>query len=158
MSFSFSFGFSCFDSSPEGANAGSPGRQPWVPVIIDTLSPVGTARTPLDTPTFQRGLELFNAREYFDAHEVWEDIWRAAPVEEKKFLQGLIQVAVALHHHGRGNLEGARSLLGRAQRNLSEYPDTYSGVNLAAVRAAIIQGQQALSAGAPLPPFRISIA
>ena len=106
----------------------------------------------MDHPTFQRGLTLFNAREYFDAHEVWEDVWRAAPVEEKKFLQGLIQVAVALHHHGRGNLDGARSLLARAQRNLSHYPDSYAGVNLAAARAAITQCQRALDTGAPLTP------
>ena len=112
----------------------------------------------MGTSTFQRGLTLFNAGEYFDAHEVWEDVWRAAPVEEKRFFQGLIQVAVALHHHSRGNLEGARSLLNRALRNLSHYPDSFAGVNLAAVRAAIAQCQQALSAGAPLPPFRISIA
>lgn len=110
----------------------------------------------MDTSTFQRGLALFNAHEYFDAHEVWEDVWRAAPVAEKKFLQGLIQVAVALHHHSRGNPEGARSLLARALRNLSHYPDAYADVNLAAVRAAIAQCQQALSAGTPLPPFRIS--
>jgi hypothetical protein len=106
----------------------------------------------MDTSTFQRGLTLFNAHEFFDAHEVWEDVWRAAPMEEKKFLQGLIQVAVALHHHSRGNLEGARSLLNRALRNLSRYPDSFAGVNLAAARAAIAQCQQALNAGAPLIP------
>ena|ERR1700687_409946 len=110
----------------------------------------------MDEIGFQRGATLFNAREYFDAHEVWEDVWRAAPVEEKKFLQGLIQVAVALHHQSHGNLEGARSLLNRALRNLSHYPDSHAGVNLAAVRAAIAQCQQALSAGTPLPPFSIS--
>lgn len=109
----------------------------------------------MDTPTFQRGATLFNARKYFDAHEVWEDVWRAAPAEEKKFLQGLIQVAVALHHHSRGNPEGARSLLARALRNLSHYPDSCAGVNLVAVRTAIAQCQQALSAGAPLIPPRI---
>jgi hypothetical protein len=101
---------------------------------------------------FQRGATLFNARKYFDAHEVWEDVWRAARVEEKKFLQGLIQVAVALHHHSRGNLDGARSLLDRAQRNLLDYPDSFAGVNLPAVRTAIAQCQQALSAGTPLIP------
>jgi predicted metal-dependent hydrolase len=106
----------------------------------------------MDTSTFQRGADLFNAGHYFDAHEVWEDVWRAAPVEEKKFLQGLIQVAVALHHHGRGNRDGARSLLARAQRNLAHYPDSYAGVNLAAVRAAITQCQRALDTGAPLTP------
>ena len=112
----------------------------------------------MDQIGFQHGLELFNSGRYFDAHEVWEDVWRAAPVKEKKFLQGLIQIAVALHHHSRGNLEGARSLLDRAQRNLSHYPDSQAGVDLAAARAAIIQCQLALKAGAPLPPFRISFA
>jgi hypothetical protein len=114
--------------------------------------------TPMQLPTFHRGLDLFNAREFFDAHEVWEDVWRAAPAEEKKFLQGLIQLAVALHHHSRGNLDGARSLLARAQRNLSNYPDSYAGVNLAAVRAAVTQCEQALRAGAPLTPPTISSA
>ncbi|MBZ5629463.1 MAG: DUF309 domain-containing protein [Acidobacteriia bacterium] len=101
----------------------------------------------MDHPTFQRGADLFNAREYFDAHEVWEDVWRAAPAEEKKFLQGLIQVAVALHHHSRGNSAGARSLLARAQRNLSSYSDCYAGLNLAALRREISACEQALAAG-----------
>ena len=103
----------------------------------------------MDHPTFQCGADLFNAREYFDAHEVWEDVWRAAPADEKKFLQGLIQIAVALHHHSRGNLDGARSLLARAQRNLAHYPDVYAGLNLAAVRREITACEQALATGQP---------
>ena len=110
----------------------------------------------MDQIGFQRGADLFNAREYFNAHEVWEDVWRAAPQEERRFLQGLIQIAVALHHHSRGNLDGARSLLDRAQRNLSHYPDSYAGLNLAAVRAAITQCQHSLTTGAPLTPPKIS--
>jgi uncharacterized protein len=111
----------------------------------------------VDDREFQHGLALFNAREFFDAHEVWEDVWRAAPAEQKKFLQGLIQVAVALHHHSRGNLDGARSLLARAQRNLSEYPESYVGVDLAGVRSTIAHCQGALHAAAPLPPFQITL-
>ena len=65
------------------------------------------------------GLKLFNRADFFDAHEVLEDIWRAAFGPEKKFLQGLIQVAVALYHHGNGNMIGARSVLRRGFRNLS---------------------------------------
>jgi len=101
---------------------------------------------------FQRGLTLFNQREFFDAHEVWEDVWRAAPAEEKKFLQGLIQVAVALHHHSRGNLDGARSLLARAQRNLSEYPESYAGVDLTSLRRQLADCQHALVSGQPVTP------
>ncbi|MBZ5567491.1 MAG: DUF309 domain-containing protein [Acidobacteriia bacterium] len=103
----------------------------------------------MDHPTFQHGLSLFNTGQYFDAHEVWEDVWRAAPAEEKKLLQGMIQIAVALHHQSRGNPAGARSLLARAQRNLSPYPESYAGLNLAAVRQEITACQQALAAGQP---------
>ena len=101
----------------------------------------------MDHPTFQHGLSLFNTGQYFDAHEVWEEVWRAAPAEEKKFLQGLIQISVAFHHHSRGNTVGARSLLARAQRNLSSYSDCYAGLNLAALRREISACEQALAAG-----------
>ncbi len=104
---------------------------------------------------FDRGIALFNAANYFEAHELWEDIWRAAPATEKKFLQGLIQIAVAFHHHSRGNSEGTKSLLARARRNLAGYPDSYGGINLASVRFGITGAQDALRAAAPLPPFKI---
>ena len=68
------------------------------------------------------GIELFNRAAFFDAHEALEDVWRAAPQAEKKFLQGLIQVAVALHHYGNGNTAGARSVLRRAFPKSRPYP------------------------------------
>src|SRR5579864_180719 len=82
------------------------------------------------TERYFKGIVLFNSAEFFEAHEVLEDVWRAAPERERKFLQGLIQVAVALHHHSRGNLVGCRSLLDRARRNLGTYPAEYGGVDL----------------------------
>ncbi len=103
----------------------------------------------MDRAVFQHGIELFNQGKFFDAHEVWEDVWRAARAEEKKFLQGLIQVAVALHHDSRDNLEGAQSLLARAQRNLSEYPDCYHQVDLARLRQQIAACERALAEGLP---------
>ena len=56
--------------------------------------------------------------------------WRAAAPTDRHFFQGLIQVAVALHHHSRGNLAGCKSLLTRAGRNLSGYPDGHLGLDL----------------------------
>jgi hypothetical protein len=71
----------------------------------------------------RRGIHLFNAERFFEAHEALEDAWREAPAEDKKFLQGLVQLAVALHHHSTGNLAGSRSVMARALRNVSSYPD-----------------------------------
>ena len=107
----------------------------------------------MDDVAYQRGLELFNQGEFFDAHEVLEDVWRAAPSEEKKFLQALIQVAVGLHHYSRGNLVGARSLLARAHRNLSAYPARQDGIDLAGLRMQLQNWVNALEENRAVPQF-----
>jgi len=104
-----------------------------------------------------RGIELFNRAEFFDAHEVWEDVWRAAPVEEKKFLQGLIQVAVAFHHHSTGNLVGARSLLKRAARNLDGCPANLAGIQVKGLMQELAGCQLALEQGGTLLLPRIEV-
>src|SRR5262245_18748176 len=48
--------------------------------------------------SLERGLELIRAGEFFEAHEDLEDEWRAAPTEERVFLQGLVHIAVAWLH------------------------------------------------------------
>jgi uncharacterized protein len=100
---------------------------------------------------FHEGLTLFNSAHFFEAHEVLEDVWRPAPQPERKFLQGLIQVAVALHHYSRGNRVGCRSVLERAHRNLSAYPAEHMGVDLHSLRQSVDAWRSALDRGA-LPP------
>jgi predicted metal-dependent hydrolase len=102
---------------------------------------------------FQHGIELMNRGEYYDAHEVLEDVWRACDGPEKKFLQGLIQLAVALHHHSKGNHVGARSLLARSARNLQGYPEGFMGIPLGEVLQSISECQRAVEAGNDLPPL-----
>ena len=94
---------------------------------------------------YLEGIRLFNRGLFYEAHEALEDVWRAAPENERRFLQGLIQVAVALHHHGKGNPVGARSLLGRAVKNLSTYPEQFGGIQLGALRASLSQWQAAFT-------------
>jgi hypothetical protein len=107
----------------------------------------------VDFEQYREGVELFNRAAFFEAHEALEDVWRAAARPEKKFLQGLIQVAVALHHHGNGNLAGARSVLRRAFRNLSRYPEGFGGLHSAGLLHSISEWQRALDEGTPVPPL-----
>ena len=86
---------------------------------------------------YRRGIELFNSGRFYDAHEVLEDAWRENSGPERLFLQGLIQVAVGLHHLSTGNDVGALSLLARAGRNLSQYPEVYCGIELERFRDAV---------------------
>ena len=107
----------------------------------------------VDYERYREGVELFNRAAFFEAHEALEDVWRAAPQPDKKFLQGLIQVAVALHHHGNGNLAGARSVLRRAFRNLSLYPESFGGIHSAGLLHSISDWLRALDKGTPVPPL-----
>ncbi len=61
-------------------------------------------------PRYLAGILLFNAQDFFEAHEVWEDLWAASHDAERRFYQGLIQAAVGLCHFGNGNLGGAVKL------------------------------------------------
>ena len=105
----------------------------------------------VDFEQYREGIQLFNRAAFFEAHEALEDVWRAAPEAEKKFLQGLIQVAVALYHHANGNSLGARSVLRRAGRNLSRYPEGYGGIHSASLLNSISDWQRALDEGGPVP-------
>src|SRR5207247_10755690 len=107
----------------------------------------------VDPHRFAEGIKLFNSAEFFEAHEVLEDVWRAAPAAEKRFLQGLIQVAVALHHYSKENRVGTRSLLARARRNLSGYPDEFGGSDLKSLMESLALWQEALEDGQPVPPL-----
>lgn len=85
---------------------------------------------------FRKGIEQFNARHFFEAHETWEEIWLSSPEPEKTFLQGIIQVAAAFHHYGRGNTKGTVSLLVAGLRRLDQFPAVHNRLELEALREA----------------------
>ncbi|HEY6329060.1 MAG TPA: DUF309 domain-containing protein, partial [Blastocatellia bacterium] len=53
---------------------------------------------------YSDGIIHFNSRRYYEAHEVWEEVWLESTGTEKLFYQMLIQSAVGLHHYERGNV------------------------------------------------------
>jgi hypothetical protein len=57
---------------------------------------------------------LLDSDRAFQAHEVLEGTWKAAPVAERDLWRGLAQLAVGVTHAQRGNAVGAARLLRRA--------------------------------------------
>jgi len=96
---------------------------------------------------FKRGLADFNSRKFFEAHEIWEEIWLVEPEPEKTFLQGLIQLAAAFHHYQRGNKAGAESLLASGIVKLVRYPKTHRGLALDELRETAKHWARMLGAG-----------
>ncbi len=59
---------------------------------------------------FLKGVNAFNEKRFYDAHEYWEDIWSNYRLSDSKFIQGLIQISVGFFHLTNKNLNGARGL------------------------------------------------
>jgi predicted metal-dependent hydrolase len=96
---------------------------------------------------YQKGLEAFNSSHFYDAHEHWEEVWLETPNPDKKFLQGLIQVAAAFHHYSRANLQGTRNLLQAGLLKLDCFPEVHGGLEIEALREEVRGWLADLSAG-----------
>jgi uncharacterized protein len=81
-------------------------------------------------PRYLAGIVFFNRRDFFEAHEVWEDLWHVTPMPERRFYQGLIQVAVSLFHFGNGNLGGAIRLYHSSLEYMKPSFPYYQGLDL----------------------------
>jgi uncharacterized protein len=81
-------------------------------------------------PEFWVGVEQFNSGEFYACHDTLEAVWIVAPEADKKFYQGILQVAVGLYHLGNQNLRGAVILLGEGRNRLYAYPSDYAQLDL----------------------------
>ncbi len=78
-----------------------------------------------------QGIEEFNTGEYLECHETLEDIWISEPGVVRDLYQGILQVAVGLHHWREGNYEGAILLLRTGAQILRHVEPTCQGVDVA---------------------------
>ena len=81
-------------------------------------------------PRYLEGIEHFNKCDFFEAHEVWEELWTEYQGPSRKFYQGLIQVAVCLHHFGNGNTRGAIKLYHSSRAYLDSYRPVHEGLDV----------------------------
>ncbi|MCA9149485.1 MAG: DUF309 domain-containing protein [Planctomycetales bacterium] len=88
-------------------------------------------------PRYLSGIQYFNDCEFFEAHEVWEELWSDIQGTPRRFYQGLIQVAVCLHHFGNGNLRGARKLYHSSRGYLTEYQPIHEGLDVTKLLAQL---------------------
>lgn len=113
-----------------------------------------------EDPRFVQFVRHFNGdRDYFECHELLEELW----MEEGRhpLLQGLLQAAVALYHWRNGNVSGAAKLMRLALGKLEGWPDRVLGLELGVLRGdldrslAILQGAPE---SVPFEPFLLKVA
>ncbi|HEX2992798.1 MAG TPA: DUF309 domain-containing protein [Anaerolineales bacterium] len=85
-------------------------------------------------PQAVQGLRLFNAGEYFEAHEALEDAWNAETGKVRELYRGILQIAVVYLHVTRGNYPGAVKVYGRSLRWMKNWPDVCRGIQVGQLR------------------------
>ena len=87
---------------------------------------------------FFAGLLAYEEKDFFEAHELWEELWSEYYLDDKTFIQGLIQLAVSFVHLGNGNLKGAKSLLKKSTDKFSSYSGLHRGINIDKLKLQIV--------------------
>jgi enoyl-[acyl-carrier protein] reductase III len=90
------------------------------------------------------GLQLFNAGEYFEAHEALETAWRDETGPVRELYRGILQVGVAYYHLLNGNYTGAVKMLERCKQWLEPFPDDCRGIELARFREDFLRVEREL--------------
>ena len=118
------------------------------------------ALAPEQRRALEQGAALFNAGQWWEAHEAWEAAWQRARGLERDFFQALILLAAALHkrwHHGSLSARNFH----KAQKYLRALPPEYAGVPLRALNDAVRQAleeprQPQITCSASAPSERLS--
>ena len=87
---------------------------------------------------FFEGLQAYEEKDFFEAHELWEELWSEYYLDDKTFIQGLIQLAVSFVHLGNGNLNGAKSLMKKSGDKFSSYSGLHRGINIDKLKQQIV--------------------
>ena len=81
--------------------------------------------------TLYCGIDLFNRGEYFGAHEAWDGLWfRVKDKQVRRFVQGLIMTADALHLAKQRGRPSAATHLARSNPILRSGAETHPDLQL----------------------------
>lgn len=79
---------------------------------------------------FWQGVEQFNQQEFYACHDTLEALWMEASEPDKRFYQGILQIAVGCYHLTNQNWRGAAILLGEGISRLLKYQPTYENIDV----------------------------
>jgi predicted metal-dependent hydrolase len=96
-----------------------------------------------DWEEFDRGVNLFNRRQFWHAHEAWEQVWLRHDEDERLFFQGLIQLAAAYHHLlVKKSFQGMMNNFDKAYTKLEVFQPAYLGVRVTPLLRFIEQAKK----------------
>jgi hypothetical protein len=125
-------------------------REIWVKLILQrTVQPVASNAIILfnikalanmhDSQTtlpddFHKGLQAFNQQQFFQAHEHFEDAWRATPGEAREFYRAFLHVCGGFYRLTQDRPAAAQKFFTHAEKWLAGFPGYFSGFNVFQIR------------------------
>ena len=76
------------------------------------------------------GVFLFNQREYWSAHEAWENVWAVSEPNPKLFYQGLIQIAAGFVKIQRRQHKGGMANLRKGLEKFRAFDDAVGDLDV----------------------------
>jgi predicted metal-dependent hydrolase len=95
-------------------------------------------------PLAIRGIQSYNAGDYFAAHEELELAWREERGPVRDLYHGILQVGLGYYHILRLNYRGAVKMFLRCRQWLDPFPSTCRGVDVDTLRADFLRAEAEL--------------
>ena len=99
-----------------------------------------------DDPRFLKGIDEFNQGLFFECHETLEEIWLEEHGEERKFYQGIIQIAAGYFKLEQGVPAGAIKLWHSGLEKLAPYAPVCLGIDVESFVIAVKENLTELKA------------
>ncbi|MEI2690988.1 MAG: DUF309 domain-containing protein [Anaerolineae bacterium] len=106
-------------------------------VVASAIDPPATYLAGWDdrpSAAFLQGVALFNAGEYYQQHDIFEQHWMEDQRPIRELYQGVLQIGVALHQVEQNNYRGAVKMLRRGLLRLRPLPPVCQTLDVAALR------------------------
>jgi len=98
-------------------------------LIVDSSECAGAVH-----PAAIKGMQLFEAGDYWQAHEELEEAWKDETGPVRELYRAILQTAVVYLHITRGNYEGAVKVYRRVQKWIQPWPDICRGIQIGQLR------------------------
>jgi predicted metal-dependent hydrolase len=92
----------------------------------------------------QKGIDEFNQQLFFECHETLEEIWLEEHGENRRFYQGVIQIAAGYFKWQQNVPAGALKLWRMGLEKIEPYGPVHLGVDLASLAEAVREHLQEL--------------
>lgn len=85
-----------------------------------------------------QAINKFNRHEFFECHEILEDIWFDVRDDSRDFYQGLLHIAVGFYHlTKKKNQKGTIIQLNKALDKLISFGKDYKGIDLGKLNLSV---------------------